>query len=212
MLSSMDFVEPADWTRRKNEVKCETELCLYQQAWIEGYVYGRQEEWNDIIVNLLISRFGEIDEKLQAFVNPLQGNLARSSLSILLSFLSTLSYEEFLERLENGSLMNDLTSKITLKSSSNTPSKNLKNNKKYSTLQAERTGSQDGQQTGMAEERHDIVCNLLISRFGVIDEELETIVKPLTDLPAPELSSLLLLLSNLSQEELLARFGQNTLH
>ncbi|MDZ8260581.1 hypothetical protein [Nostoc sp. ChiQUE01b] len=207
MLSPMDFVEPADWTRRKKEFNSEAWLCLYQQAWIEGYVYGRQEEWNDIIVNLLISRFGKIDEKLQAFVNPLQQNLATSSLSILLSFLSTLSDEEFLKRLHNGSLMNDLTRNITFKSSSNASSKNLKNNKKYSTLQAEQTGWQDGQQTGMAEERNDIIRNLLVSQFGVIDEELEATVNPLTALPTSEFSSLLLSLSNLSREQLLARFG-----
>jgi hypothetical protein len=68
MVSSIDFVEPDDWTRRKKEFKSEAWLCLYQQAWIEGYVYGRQEEWNDVIVNLLIGRFGTIDEKLEAFV------------------------------------------------------------------------------------------------------------------------------------------------
>ncbi|MCC5617788.1 transposase [Nostoc sp. CHAB 5836] len=65
---------------------------------------------------------------------------------------------------------------------------------------------------GRQEERHDIIRNLLVSRFGVIDEELEAIVNPLTALPTSEFSSLLLSLSNLSREELLARFGQNGLH
>ena len=65
---------------------------------------------------------------------------------------------------------------------------------------------------GRQEERHDIIRNILVSRFGVIDEELEAIVDPLTELPTSEFSSLLLSLSNLSREELLARFGQNRLH
>lgn len=108
--------------------------------------------------------------------------------------------------------MNDLTRNIAFKSSSNAPSKNLKPNKKYSTLQAERAGWQDGQQTGVAEERHDIIRNLLISRFGEIDEELEAIVNLSTALPTPDFSKLMLSLSNLSREELIARFGQDTLH
>lgn len=71
----------------------------------------------------------------------------------------------------------------------------------------ERIGRQEGRQ----EERHEIIRNLLVSRFGVIDEELETIIKPLTDLPTSEFSNLLLPLSTLSREELLTRFRQNTL-
>lgn len=45
-----------------------------------------------------------------------------------------------------------------------------------------------------------------------MDEELEAIVEPLTELPTSEFSSLLLPLSTLSLEEMLARFGQSTLH
>lgn len=73
-------------------------------------------------------------------------------------------------------------------------------------------GVQQGIQQGAQQERHDIICNLLVSRFGVIDEELEIIVKPLTDLPTSDFSRLLLPLSTLSREELLARFRQNTPH
>jgi hypothetical protein len=71
---------------------------------------------------------------------------------------------------------------------------------------------QEGRQEGRQEERHDIIRNLLVSRFGVIDEELETIVKLLTDLPMSEFSSLLLSLSTLSREELIARFKPNSLN
>ncbi len=65
---------------------------------------------------------------------------------------------------------------------------------------------------GRQEERHDIIRNILVSRFGVIDEELEAIVNPLTALPTSEFSNLLLSLSNLSREELLASFGLDTRH
>ncbi|MUG95933.1 transposase [Scytonema sp. UIC 10036] len=60
---------------------------------------------------------------------------------------------------------------------------------------------------GRLEERQDIIRNLLVSRFGTIDEQLEAIVKPLTELPTSEFSSLLLSLSTLSREELLTRFA-----
>jgi hypothetical protein len=69
-----------------------------------------------------------------------------------------------------------------------------------------------GRQEGRVEERHDIIRELLISRFGVMDDELEAIVEPLTELPTSEFSSMLLSLSTLSREELLARFARNTLH
>ncbi|GAB1541257.1 hypothetical protein NUACC21_39270 [Scytonema sp. NUACC21] len=74
----------------------------------------------------------------------------------------------------------------------------------------ERIGRLEGRLEGRTEERHELVRIIFVNRFGIIDEELETIVEPLTNLPMSELSSLLLSLSNLSQEELLARFGQNT--
>ncbi|WP_202048598.1 MULTISPECIES: hypothetical protein [Scytonema] len=47
----------------------------------------------------------------------------------------------------------------------------------------------------------------LVSRFGTIDEQLEALVKALTELPTSEFSSLLLSLSTLSREQLLTRFG-----
>ncbi len=73
-------------------------------------------------------------------------------------------------------------------------------------------GRLEGRVEGRVEERQDIIRNLLVSRFGVVDEELETIIQPLTDLPTSEFSSLLLPLSTLSREDLLTRFRQNTLH
>ena len=51
-----------------------------------------------------------------------------------------------------------------------------------------------------------MVESLLAVRFGNLDEELSTIVIPMMELPLTERTQLLLSLSNLSREELLARF------
>lgn len=50
-----------------------------------------------------------------------------------------------------------------------------------------------------------VVENLLKIRFGVLDEELQSIVAPLLELPPEEFTSLLL---QLSRDELLARFSR----
>lgn len=49
---------------------------------------------------------------------------------------------------------------------------------------------------------------MLRVRFGSLDEEISAIIPLLLALPPEEFSSLLLQLSNLSREELLARFSQ----
>ncbi|KAF3885518.1 hypothetical protein AB0756_12905 [Tolypothrix campylonemoides VB511288_2] len=61
----------------------------------------------------------------------------------------------------------------------------------------------------MDDKRDDLksVKIFLVSRFGTIDEQLEALVKALTELPTSEFSSLLLSLSTLSREQLLTRFG-----
>ncbi|MBF2078915.1 MAG: transposase [Synechococcales cyanobacterium T60_A2020_003] len=71
---------------------------------------------------------------------------------------------------------------------------------------------QIGRQEGRIEERHDIIRDLLVSRFGVLDEALEAIIQPLSELSTAEFASSLLPLSTLSREALLDRFGQNTMH
>ena len=67
-------------------------------------------------------------------------------------------------------------------------------------------GIQQGVQQGIQQERRAVVENLLKSRFGAIDPELETVVNPMLALPPEEFSALLLRFSTLSREELLARF------
>lgn len=56
------------------------------------------------------------------------------------------------------------------------------------------------------QERRNLIENLLIARFGELDDSLKAIIQPLSELPAAEFSSLILELSHLSREELLTRF------
>jgi hypothetical protein len=53
-----------------------------------------------------------------------------------------------------------------------------------------------------------VVENLLKARFGELDEQLSAIIESLLSLPPEDLTSLLLQLSQLSREELLARFAK----
>ncbi len=65
-------------------------------------------------------------------------------------------------------------------------------------------GQKEGQKEGRLEERSVFVKNLLLFRFGTIDDALSQIIKPLLQLP-PQDSSRLLLQS--SREELLAKLS-----
>jgi hypothetical protein len=65
----------------------------------------------------------------------------------------------------------------------------------------ERIGRQEGQKV--------LLQSLLKSRFGVLDEELASIIEPLAHMPEDEIANLAL---TSSREELLARFGQDTVH
>lgn len=70
-------------------------------------------------------------------------------------------------------------------------------------------GIQQGIQQGQQEKAKNLIQSLLKSRFGILDEELSSIIDPLTQIPDDEVASLLL---TSSREELLSRFGKNTLH
>ncbi len=65
--------------------------------------------------------------------------------------------------------------------------------------QAKPAAEQQGIQMG----QRRLLENLLMSRFGDLDEELTAIISPLLALPPEELASALL---QLSREELLSRF------
>lgn len=63
----------------------------------------------------------------------------------------------------------------------------------------------EGEQRGIQQGRRATIEDLLVVRFGELDEELTGIIEPLLALPSGELVPLLL---TLSREELLVRFGQ----
>ena len=67
-------------------------------------------------------------------------------------------------------------------------------------------GIEEGRQEGQQDGQRLMVESLLAVRFGNLDEELSTIVIPMMELSLTERTQLLLNLSNLSREELLARF------
>lgn len=69
-----------------------------------------------------------------------------------------------------------------------------------------------GRQEGRLGERQDIIRTALSTRFGGVDEELETVIEPVTQLPSSEFVNLLLSLPTLSREEVLRRFGQSPSH
>lgn len=64
---------------------------------------------------------------------------------------------------------------------------------------------------GLQQGQRQVVENLLRAKFGALDEQISAIIEPLLALPPEEFSRLLLQLSNLSREELLARFGDQSL-
>ena len=67
-------------------------------------------------------------------------------------------------------------------------------------------GRQQGRQQGQKDGQRLMGESLLAVRFGNLDEELSAIVSPLMELSLTERTQLLLNLSNLSRQELLARF------
>ncbi len=58
-------------------------------------------------------------------------------------------------------------------------------------------------QQGIQQERRNTIENMLLTRFGRLDSELETIIEPLLALSYGEFAPLL---SQLSREKLLRRF------
>ena len=73
--------------------------------------------------------------------------------------------------------------------------------------EATQQGRHLGREESIERERR-IIENLLQMRFGTLDNQLQAIIEPLLALSPEDFSSLLLQLSNLSREELLARFSQ----
>jgi hypothetical protein len=68
------------------------------------------------------------------------------------------------------------------------------------------------EQQAQKQGRREVVENLLKARFGSVDEQLAAVIEPMLELPPSEYASVLLQLSSLSREDLLARFnGQQSL-
>ncbi|NEN92074.1 MAG: hypothetical protein F6K48_25485 [Okeania sp. SIO3H1] len=76
------------------------------------------------------------------------------------------------------------------------------------TQSGKQEGRQEGIQEGRQEGRREMLENLLVFRFGQLDNQLEVIIEQIMELPKEDLNRLILQLSNLSRDELLARFGQ----
>lgn len=71
-------------------------------------------------------------------------------------------------------------------------------------------GMQAGMQVGVQTERRTTLESLLRLRFGSLDDQLSAIIEPLVQLSTEDYARLLLQLSNLSREELLARFEKQS--
>jgi hypothetical protein len=65
---------------------------------------------------------------------------------------------------------------------------------------------EDWKQEGLTEGRREMIENLLLVRFGKLDEEMKEVIAQLLQLPTEDVTRLLL---NLSREELLQRFRKN---
>jgi len=74
-------------------------------------------------------------------------------------------------------------------------------------LQEKEQSRQEGIQQGAQANQRTIIENLLKSRFGAIDSELATVVNPMMALSPEAFAALILQLSALSREDLLARFN-----
>lgn len=71
-----------------------------------------------------------------------------------------------------------------------------------------REGKQQGIEQGIQQERRLMIENLLRFRFGELDAELTTVIEQILTLSTEEFTALILQLSQISQEELLARFSE----
>ncbi len=69
--------------------------------------------------------------------------------------------------------------------------------------EAKQKGRNEGLQEGVKNERRTVIENLLRARFGSLDDDLNSIIQPLSSLTSEESAPLLL---QLSREELISRF------
>jgi hypothetical protein len=67
-------------------------------------------------------------------------------------------------------------------------------------------GKEIGKEIGKEQERRQLLESLLYAHFGELDSALSAIIEPILSLPTTEYTAILLQLSSLSREDLLARF------
>ncbi|KYC38834.1 hypothetical protein WA1_35120 [Scytonema hofmannii PCC 7110] len=70
-----------------------------QQTELRGVEIGKEQERREIVENLLLARFGELDSQLAAIIPPILNLPATEYASLLLQF-SSWSCEELLARFE----------------------------------------------------------------------------------------------------------------
>jgi hypothetical protein len=73
-------------------------------------------------------------------------------------------------------------------------------------LEWEQETIERGKEIGKEQERRQLLQSLLVAHFGELDSALNAIVEPILSLPTTEYTAILLQLSSLSREDLLARF------
>jgi hypothetical protein len=71
-------------------------------------------------------------------------------------------------------------------------------------LEWEQETVERGKEIGKEQERRQVVENLLLFRFGLLDPELQSIIPSISTLPSSEFTPMLM---QLSREELITRFA-----
>ena len=154
---------------------------LFDQELERNAREAKQQEKRLIIENLLRFRFGELDEALQRVVEQILV-WQPEELNALILQLSQLSREELVARFpEQVAEVNYEEGERALE-------------------QKVREGEQRRQRL--------LTENFLKFHFGELDEELERVIEPISVLPPEEFTSLIWNLSELSREELVARFSE----
>lgn len=98
------------------------------------------------------------------------------------------------------------TWKISIQVSQEFEERELIMNLSQAYLDWEQETVERGKEIGKEQERRQLLLNLLLARFGEVDSVLSAIVESILSLPTTEYTALLLQLSSLSREDLLARF------
>ncbi len=72
-------------------------------------------------------------------------------------------------------------------------------------LEGKQEGILEGKQEGILEGKQESIENILKAKFGTLDENLSSLIQPLSELPSEEMARLMM---NLSREYLLKNFAR----